>query len=760
MKRKVLLLFAIIATSNLLFAIERNDSPSEKPKLIITEEKTQTTPQLQEVPGKNIIIFDNLDKDLPVSNYFELAYTHALSIFPTSDPFLNHTIQASFSDQTFAKYKITDFDVAIFPLGEFPLNYTTNGGIKVMDKIKEMFEANKNVMLIGRRMVALGLHATEFKDPVVEDFLKNQLELKVDSSTAYDFQMGNSVLPFRVKGVPLDMYFSAWKLYCNIAYGRNVDPEPPIRPERYVDIMVFNKNHSKAEGFDYIDQIGNVSDTIYTTLPEQLYVGLRADSMYGGSGRLVMWTIAPNVAALSEMPYFDTRIYNAMNWLLVKMPKLYPWLSLESNTITFPKTPLNFAVKKTLKIQNFSKEKLTIYQTVISDFGDADPIFKVTKGLTNVTLEPMEVRSIEIEFYPIEEREFDGALDIHSNATNGDVITVQLQGRGGKDVSPEPYIAVQEDPYDFGATDVGMAPVQEIKILNTGLMDLTIDSLYFDTNTDGSFQFAQIMHTPIVIKGADNYTFNVKFVPTIWGKNYLGSLKIVSNAKNANVVYIKLAGNTPGAPEGPMIEAVIDTTIFDNVLIGNTSRKYIGISNPGSASLKINNIYIDIDKNPDDAFAIDTTFDFPFFIEPNNSINFPVKFTPLTKNSEYIVPLGILSNAVNGGVFYLYMKGWGDTTSSVREIVSNASRTLILRSTPIPITSSSDITVEAQKFFGSSSIDLYDLLGNKLLNIYNGNLSIGINHFKFDATSIPSGQYFISLTAGSERLSLPLMIIK
>jgi hypothetical protein len=762
MKRIVLLFTLIILACNFAFALEQYNLPINTNKLIIPDDKSPTQPKPLASTGKNIIIFDNLDRDLPVSNYFELAYTDALKIYPTADPYLNHTVQVSFSDQTFAQYNITDFDVAIFPLGEFALNTTTPGGIKVIDKILEMLNADKNVMIIGRRIITDAFLIPENNDPVVTEFLTSDLGIKKDSSGCMIFlDNSNTYIPFRVKGVPIDSYFLSWMLYCNIGWSRStgIPPDLPIRSEELVDFVILPQNNLKSKGFDYIDQIGHVGDTVQTTISPYYWVGLRADSVLGKGGRLIMWTLAPNVAALNEMPYFATRIQFTMDWLLLNMPKLKPYLKFETTTLTFPDAPLDYGVKKTIKLQNFSKEKLTIYQTAISDFGDT--VFTITKGnITNETLDPMEVRTLEIEFKPTEEREFVGFLDVNSNASNGDVLTVQLQGRGGKNVSPEPDIVVQAEPYDYGTINVGGAPVIDIKISNSGLQDLVIDSLYFDSNTENAFQFAQMMQTPIVIKGGAEYSFSVKFVPTNWGKNYLAKIKVVSNSKKHPVVYISLQGSTPGAPEGPQIQALVDTADFGSVKLNGTSREYVGVKNPGSETLKINNIYINPDKNPDDAFAIDTTFNFPIYVEPNDSIKFPVKFTPLTPGAVYVVPLGIFSNALNSGSYYIYMKGVSDTGTSVRETVSNLSNTLNMKLTPVPVNYSSIITIDAQKFISNATIELYNLIGNKVMSIYEGELSIGTNKFTLTTSNLPAGQYFILLTTNFDKLILPFIIVK
>ncbi len=760
MKRTVLFVLAILFASNFILAIERNDPSSTPPKMIIPEDKSSATPKPLAASDKNIIIFNNLDYDIQdnngttISNYFELAYLDPLEIYPTADPYLNHTVVVPFSDLTFTQYKITDFDVAIFPMGDYALNTATNGGIKVFDKIKEMLNADKNVMIIGRRMLTGAFHNPPTQDPAVSDFLSSDLGLKSDSSGPYGFLMGNTFIPFRVIGVSSGIFFNAYTMYCNIGYARQgADPELPIRSESNVDIAIL-KNNAKAIGIDYIDQVGDVGDNKPTLSPHN-WVGLRADAVQG-NGRLVMWTIAPNVAALNEMHYFGNKIQDGINWLLENVPKLKPYLKFETNTLTFDLTPLDYPRLKTVKVQNFSKDKLIIYQTVT--IGMEGDVFTVTKGINNDTLDPMETRSIEVQFKPNEEREFDDFLNVASNASNGSPLSIQLQGRGGKNVSVEPEISIQSDPYDFGTVNVSSSPTLDLKFMNAGLQDLIVDSLYFESNTDNAFNFPNIMQTPIVVKEGKEYIFSVRFAPTEWGKNYSAKIKVVSNAKKNPIAYINLMGKTPGASEGPIISALDDTTDLGIVKIETTTKGYIGITNPGSQSLKIQNIFIK--DNPEDAFVIDTTFEFPFFILPNESLQIPIQFTPITHDAEYIATIGIFSNAFNAAAYYVYVRGVGDSGTSVRETISNSSHTLQLQAIPNPTNYSSTITINSQKFYSSTTVELYNLLGKKILDIYQGNIVVGTNQFNLDASNLPTGQYFIILNAETEKLSLPLIIAK
>jgi len=58
------------------------------------------------------------------------------------------------------------------------------------------------------------------------------------------------------------------------------------------------------------------------------------------------------------------------------------------------------------------------------------------------------------------------------------------------------------------------------------------------------------------------------------------------------------------------------------------------------------------------------------------------------------------------------------------------------------------------------SINIYDVLGNKLQTVVNENLQAGTYTYNFDASKYPSGIYFYSLTTNNSTITKKMMLIK
>jgi hypothetical protein len=56
-------------------------------------------------------------------------------------------------------------------------------------------------------------------------------------------------------------------------------------------------------------------------------------------------------------------------------------------------------------------------------------------------------------------------------------------------------------------------------------------------------------------------------------------------------------------------------------------------------------------------------------------------------------------------------------------------------------------------FDGNVNIDLYDLMGNKLSMVYNGNLSYGINSVNINTSGLSSGAYLLSVSCEGQKIS-------
>jgi hypothetical protein len=61
---------------------------------------------------------------------------------------------------------------------------------------------------------------------------------------------------------------------------------------------------------------------------------------------------------------------------------------------------------------------------------------------------------------------------------------------------------------------------------------------------------------------------------------------------------------------------------------------------------------------------------------------------------------------------------------------------------------------------GFTTLKLYDVLGKEVATLVNGELEAGQHEVTFDASSLPSGTYFYTLTSGSFAETRKMMFLK
>ena len=124
-------------------------------------------------------------------------------------------------------------------------------------------------------------------------------------------------------------------------------------------------------------------------------------------------------------------------------------------------------------------------------------------------------------------------MSIASNDPKKPIINVRLMGQ-----APPPKISVSPQTINFGSLPVGSSPLsKEVRIKNTGISDLNIDSINI---TDPVNEFSQTSDCPSVGKGA-GCTISVSFTPQTAGKKSL-IMSIASNDPKKPIVNVKLVG--------------------------------------------------------------------------------------------------------------------------------------------------------------------------------------------------------------------------
>ncbi len=79
---------------------------------------------------------------------------------------------------------------------------------------------------------------------------------------------------------------------------------------------------------------------------------------------------------------------------------------------------------------------------------------------------------------------------------------------------------------------------------------------------------------------------------------------------------------------------------------------------------------------------------------------------------------------------------------------------------PNPVSDFAKVSVYTETKDVNASISLYDILGNKVLGIYNGNLDYGLNFFDINLNNINSGTYYCTIKTKTATISKMMNVIK
>lgn len=764
MKKFLTILFVLFMASTISnFAIEiaKDLSGLKLPEnpLVAPESKQVTLPKIN-AGEKVYMLFDNMDPEVSnvISNYYELLYYDIYKKWPAPDyNYYDFMLKAPYSDATLSQYKLTDFDVAIFPMGSYPLNYSTSGGIKVIDKIKEMLDAGKGVMVIGRYWVSYAFHPdgafAAGKDPAVVSFLSEKIGINGTKAGVISIVSGNTYLPYHIESVEGDPCAKGYDYYCNIGYGRNVEPLLPLFLRPYLDVFTL-KTDANGIGFSFMDKYGKTDGD--PNVEPGIWVGVRAQV---GDGKIAMWSLAPDNIALNETPFFTYCEQFAMDWLTKDLMKVDQWLDLESSLVDFRESLLDNEKVREVKIRNFGKKPLTIKSVYWNGWEDAGT-FRIIDGGKPGIMAPGEVRTIKLGFTPTQARPYEDQLFIESDAVNGATKAINCKGIGGKDAPTGPEISVPSNAFDYGTVEIPNAPVKDIFFSSVGTAPVIVDNIEFFKNDGKAFSFAKNMTFPQVIDAGKNYTFEVKFNPTDYGTTYNATLKITSNAKKNFTAYINLTGKSKGSGQGPQISSslTMDTLDFGRVKPETEKTVNFSILSTGKDILRINKFYLKDDNDVyllPDSVINKTELD----IAPSSSFVIPVTFKPWADGDTYYAQFGMFVNT-DAGNFIVNFKGIGDNKVGVKNETESKFANLQLKAYPNPAGNDFTLEVVSQNLFFNSSLNIYDLQGKFVANIFKGNLSIGINNFELNTNGLVPGQYFIGIQTNTESEILPFMIVK
>lgn len=264
-------------------------------------------------------------------------------------------------------------------------------------------------------------------------------------------------------------------------------------------------------------------------------------------------------------------------------PDPTPEISVNPNAVTFGDTQAGTTDDIAVTISNQGNASLVINSINISG-ADASEYFQSNDCST---VAAAQTCTVTVSFSPSGEGSRTAVLSILSNDADTPTVTVGLSGQGV--FAPEPHISLSTSQVNFAEVQAGVTENMIVTINNTGTATLLINGMITITGADSS-EFFQTNDCTIV--DADSQcTITISFTPSGEGLRS-ATLTILSNDADTPSSQVLLMGEGVFAPQP---EIVISPTAlsFGELPTGNTTNLSATVSNIGTASLAINNIFID-----------------------------------------------------------------------------------------------------------------------------------------------------------------------
>lgn len=703
------------------------------------------------------VVFDNLDvitdySGTVISNAFDQLYWDPIHKYPYEE----NSVKLPFSDATFANYRITDFDLAVFPMGDTPLNFSTPGGISVLSKIKEMEAAGKRVIIIGRSLLWKAFQSQPNQQ--VQQFFYDYLG--VDEVFKVNTMDGQYFDPYTINGVTDDSLANGTRKWANFIRGEN--GIPPAAPWRYVTEVEAFRVRPDDWRFTAIDWFSKVTDDyeIINTPMTDTIMGVRTHTPHS---KMVFWCYGTEyLCSVGSIPRHATELWYAFNWLLFDIPKIGPFLQVVPNPLQFGGVQINTDTIRKVLITNFGRQPLTVSDIYVNYFEDPEP-FEIL-GSTNFTLQPLDTHSVFIKFSPTEEKAYLEILSFESNSGgHNSTIDMELKGVGGKDAEQGPIIDVVSS-VNFGEVKIGKFDTMAIAIKSIGSAPLYLIKNDIIDRGNYSFDYNKESDSKsgFMIPPDSTYIFYIRYIPQVAGRLDSGLIKLETNQKGGGAFsYIKLYGR--GSEAKPKILLSASLVNFDTVLIGHNDVNQITIKNTGTADLVIDSIKFL--ANDSSAFSfIEGSADVPKTLLPADEHLLKVQFTPGLELA-YNATVLIKSNSSIDSNYRIYFSGVGlQDTVGVNDYSDFTGNELFsMKAMPNPNYGKAVLNyVLRGNVPYKAEIFLVDLLGNRISSLHNSTLNPGDYKLEIDVqnSKIVSGNYYIIANVGDTQVRLPIVILK
>ena len=406
---------------------------------------------------------------------------------------------------------------------------------------------------------------------------------------------------------------------------------------------------------------------------------------------------------------------------------------------------VQYATEKILEVENTGKQDVEISSVTV---GGADAAaFRVLNDSFS-PIEPNDAYEINIEFIPTEDREYLAEIIIASNTASGNDMVVTVKGTGEGTVSGA-ALASDLEIIDFGVCSE--SKIKTLVISNPGHAELKITGVTFDPNADMEFTLANT-ELPIIIPTGDEQEISIQFDPPT-NRIYTGDMTFVCNAGNASKFEVRLTAEGKNVVTKAIVASDMEAVDFGEV--GEMTTKTVTVTNMGYSMLFLYSAEI-----IDDDEGIFSLEDFTLKnLTHGKTFEFVVEATPGTTEGLFKAKLEITSNA-DAGDFVIPLSVTISLVS-VEDGNDLATGQLTMEALPNPLTSNSIVkcTLSGDQP-RSVKVDIFDMKGSKIANIFDGSMTQGENILRLNDIPPVSGSYIIVAEINGNITVLPVVFVK
>ncbi|MGP8328759.1 MAG: choice-of-anchor D domain-containing protein [Methanosarcinaceae archaeon] len=244
-------------------------------------------------------------------------------------------------------------------------------------------------------------------------------------------------------------------------------------------------------------------------------------------------------------------------------------IAASRDSINFGAVELQRTARDSLTISNPGSLELNVYSIVLEGLAAGN----FTVDTTRFKLAPGDSQLLPISFTPDTSGRRLAVLKFVSNAGNK---IVRLIGTG-----VETEMKVSADSTDFGPVLVGAARLDSVRILNSGTIELQIDSLRIRGIDRDNFA---VDTTTFALAPGDSQFLVINFTPDSVN-TFRAWLQIYHSGGSQRTIFT-------GSGIAPQLSTVPPTLDFGEVLLGETGIDSVLLRNLGQAQLKVDTLRI------------------------------------------------------------------------------------------------------------------------------------------------------------------------